>query len=225
MKSIRLTFFSSVFIALSVLFSCGSGSEDSDQIVHDTLAVITTKVQQCSRLYGAEYRVRKIITHNEAVKFHGSIFNQHFSVQLPFSSRKIAIPIDATFKGGIDFSKFSADNVRRYGEQIEIILPDPEIVLTSSRIDHVKVRQYAALLRSKYSDEELTRFTRQGRKSILEDVSKTDIVERTRHSAAKLLIPMLMQMGFEQKNIIVTYRKDFNPAKVEILTPSVQAGR
>ena len=221
------TIFICILLSLSMMLTtgCSGNGDESERIERDTLSVLTTKVRQCSRLYSAEYRVRKIVTHDDAVRLQGSLFSRQFSINLPFSKRQIAIPVDATLKGCIDFSEFGADNVVRHGKTIEIILPDPQIVLTSSRIDHKKVKQYVALLRSDFSDEELTRFAQEGRKSILEDIAKTDIIERTRHNAARLLIPMIMQLGFEEQHITVTYRKDFDPQQVKTITKSVEAGR
>ena len=204
--------------------SCG-GAADSERIERDTLALLTTQVRSCNRLYSAEYRVRKIVTHDDAVKLRGSLFDWQFNIGLPLSTRKIAVPIDATLNGCIDFAHFGKDNVHRHGKAIEIVLPDPQIVLTASRIDHRKVKQYVSLLRSDFSDEELNRFAAEGRKSILEDMAKSDIVERTRHNAALLLIPMLVQLGFDEQDITVTYRKDFDPQRVKVLTQSPQAGR
>ena len=44
------------------------------------------------------------------------------------SNRKVAIPMDATLKAYVDFSGFSAKNVNRQGDKIEIILPDPKVM-------------------------------------------------------------------------------------------------
>ena len=91
----------------------------------DTMAVMITQIQKCSRLYAAEYHVRKIITHEDQKKISGSIMKQDFSVNLPIGTRKVAIPIDATLKAYIDFSKFSDNNLRKNGDKVEVILPDP----------------------------------------------------------------------------------------------------
>ena len=124
---LRLLLISLPFCLLP-LTGCGS-SDGKETIERDTLALLTTKIQQCSRLYSAEYRVRKIVTHEDAVRLQGSLFNQQFSITMPFSSRKLAVPIDATLKGCIDFSAFGKDNVHRIGKKIELVLPDPQIIL------------------------------------------------------------------------------------------------
>ena len=61
------------------------------------------------------------------------------NITLPLGQRKVAIPMEATLKAYVDFAEFSADNVRRDSTHIELILPDPRIVLTSSRIDHNEI--------------------------------------------------------------------------------------
>ena len=58
--------------------------------------------------------------------------------------RKVAIPIDVTLKGYIDFADFTVDNVSREGDLLVITLPDPKVMLTASKIDHKKARQYVS---------------------------------------------------------------------------------
>ncbi len=124
--------------------------------------------------------------------------------------RKIAIPIDATLKAYIDFDGFSAENVERDGTKITITLPDPKVKLTSTKVDHRNVKKYVALLRSDFTDQELTSYERQGRAAIIAAVPETGIVESARQNAARTLIPMMMQMGFSEQDITITFRKDMD---------------
>ena len=107
----------------------------------------------------------------------GRVLSHDYDINLPLGKRKIAIPVDATVKAYIDFAGFSDANVRRDSTQIEIVLPEPRIVLTSSRIDHNGIREYVALTRRNFSDEELSAYERQGRDAIIADVAQTDIIE------------------------------------------------
>lgn len=173
----------------------------------DTMAVMITQIQKCSRLYAAEYHMRKIITHEDQKKISGSIMKQDFSVNLPIGTRKVAIPIDATLKAYIDFSKFSDNNLRKNGDKVEVILPDPQIMMTATKVDHKGVRQYVPLTRGNFSDEELTQYSTQGRTAIINDIPSLGLMETSREHAARTIIPILKGMGFKEENIKVTFRK------------------
>lgn len=180
----------------------------------DTLPVMIMHIQKCSRLYTTEYHVRKIITHDDQLALKGKLAGHDYNVSLPFGKRKIAIPVDATVKAYIDFASFSESNVRRDSSHIEILLPDPRIVLTSTRIDHNAIKEYVALTRRNFSDEELAAYERQGRSAILSDIATTDILEQARLSAANTLIPMLQQLGYRQENIKISFSRDFNSGDI-----------
>lgn len=206
-------------ILVLTLMSCG-GSTDSDRPDVDSLPILVSKIQTCSRLYTTEYQVHKIVTHDDELTFNGSIFGHKFNWKVPAGDRKVAIPMYATLKGYIDFSGFSADNVRRDSSRIEIILPDPQVVLTSSKIDHKRVVDRVAMLRSRFSDKELSNFERQGRQSIIESIPKLDIQERTRASATRLLIPILEQFGYSPNNITISFRKELTPDSIPVIDRS-----
>ena len=144
----------------------------------------------------------------------GRVLSHDYDINLPLGKRKIAIPVDATVKAYIDFAGFSAANVRRDSTHIEIVLPEPRIVLTSSRIDHNGIREYVALTRRNFSDEELSAYERQGRDAIIADVAQTDIIENARIGAANVLIPMIEQMGFSPENITISFSRDYKPRDI-----------
>lgn len=190
--------------------SCSSRSGETERAV-DTLQVLVTQIQQCSRLYTAEYQIHKIVTHDDVLRLQGQLTGQDYDVSLPLlGDRKIAIPIDATLKAYIDFDGFSAENVERDGTKITITLPDPKVKLTSTKVDHRNVKKYVALLRSDFTDQELTSYERQGRAAIIAAIPETGIVESARQNAARTLIPMMMQMGFSEQDITITFRKDMD---------------
>ena len=178
---------------------------------------MVTKVRQCSRLYTAEYQVRKIVTLDDRKRLEGTFMSQDFSLELPAGRRKVAIPIEATLKAYINFATFGEDNVRRRGNKLEIILPDPKVVLTSSKVDHEGIRQYVALTRSRFTDEELASLERQGRESILQSVTQMGILETARESAARTLAPLLAELGFQERDIKITFRKEFTQADLGTL--------
>lgn len=193
-----------------------TGGDDSTERV-DTIPMMVMQIQKCSRLYSAEYQLHKIITHKDNRKLKGSILGQGFGIDLPIGKRKIAIPIEATVKAYIDFSDFSEKNVKRNGDNIEIILPDPKVVITSTRINHDEVKQYVAFLRRNFSDEELTAYEHEGRQAIVQELPQLGIIEMARQSAASTLIPMIEQMGYGEENVKITFRKNFSVSDFKTL--------
>ncbi len=201
-----------------LLFSCSnSQGEQQAETTIDTIPQMATLIQKTSKLYTSEYRVHKIITHDDQLQLKGSIMKQDFTINLPAGKRKIAIPIDATLKAYIDFSSFSEKNIRRNGQKITIILPDPKIVLTGTKVNHQDIKQSVALLRENFSDEELTDYERQGRASIVNSIPKMGVIDNARESAAHVIIPMVTMMGFKESDITVEFRKDFTLNDLEQL--------
>ena len=197
-----------------LLFSCGKGKEQKTGQTNyqsiDTVPMLVMQVQKCSRLYTTEYRVHKIVTHDDVMRLRGQLFSADYNVQLPFGDRKVAIPMDATLKAYIDFSEFSEKNVRRDGDRITITLPDPRVMLTDSKIDQEGIREYVSMTRSHFSDRELADYEQQGREAIIASIPQLGIVETARESAARLLVPMLVSMGFAEENVTVTFSRDFS---------------
>ena len=213
MKYLRYIFPVLLFMAVA----CRGGHDAGLPEVTDTLPLMIQQIRQCSKLYTAEYRVHKIVTHSDNVQLDGRLLHKDFNVDIPLGDRRVAIPIDATIKAYIDFSNFDESSVVRNGEDIEIILPDPRIVLTSTRIDHAAIRQYVPMLRSNFSDEELAAYERQGLQAIINDIAHMGIIETSRHSAAATLIPMLEQLGYGEEHITVTYRRHFGLRDIKML--------
>ena len=205
-------------LALPLLIACHStDQEETVETAVDTTAVLVTQIQQCSRLYTAEYQVRKIITHEDERKIEGSIMKSSFKIPLPMGKRRIAIPIEAKVKAYIDFSDFSEENVHKRGEKIEIVLPDPRISMTSTKVVRDEVREYVPLLRSDFTDEELTQYEKEGRQAIIHDIPKMGIIDMARQNAAALLIPMMEQLGYKQEAITITFRKEFTLSDLSTL--------
>ena len=194
-----------------LVFSACSEKQPTEEKANviDTIPVMVMQIQKCSRLYTAEAHVHKIITHDDQLNLKGSFMKKDFNIHIPGSNRKVAIPMDATIKAYVDFEGFSQKNVSRKGDKIEIILPDPKLVLTNSKIDHKAVKQYVSLTRSNFTDAELTKLEQQGRQSIINDIPNIDLMEQAQFSAANTLIPMLIDMGFKEENIKISFRKKF----------------
>lgn len=205
MRSYTISF---CVVMLLLLCACGKKQTPTSTEHVDTIPMLILQIQKCSRLYAAECRMRKIVTHDDRAQVQGQFMKHDYNIDLPLGQRKVAIPIEATVKAYIDFSAFSDANVRRTGQKIEVTLPDPSIVLTATRIDHKAVKQHVPLTRRNFSDEELASYERQGRQTIIDAIPQTDIVAMARESAARTLIPMLMRAGFAEQDITVSFRKD-----------------
>jgi hypothetical protein len=154
--------------------------------------------------------VHKIVTHDDVVRLKGNLLQKDFDIRLPLGERKIAIPMDATLKAYIDFSDFSEANIERDGDRITILLPDPKVTLTSTKINQKEVKQYVGLTRSQFTDKELTSYEQQGRKAILDNVAHMDILPTAQANAARVLVPMLTQMGYREENITIAFRRNLN---------------
>ena len=209
-----------VLVIVGGLYFCGDWRVQSDDDAKqeaaiaqgiDTVPMLIMQVQKCSKLYTAEYRVHKIVTHDDALRLKGSLLKKQFDIKLPMADRKIAIPIDAKLKAYIDFSDFSEKNIERDGKKITILLPDPQVSMTSSKIDQKNVRQYVALTRSDFSDAELADYQQQGRKAIIESIPKMGILESAQRNAAKVLVPMLKELGYAEEDITIAFRKQYGP--------------
>ena len=191
-------------------FACGGKEKnDNSSPVMDTIPMMVMQIQKCAKLYTAEYQVHKIVTHDDQMKLKGSFLQKEFDITLPLGKRKIAIPMDASLKAYVDFSSFSEQNIRRRGDKIEIILPDPKVEMTSSKINHQEIKRHVSLLRGNFTDEELSLYEKQGRAAIINDIPKMGIIHMAQENAANTLIPMIQQMGFAQSDITITFRKKY----------------
>ena len=199
----------SFFILLAVGCTNKKSTEEPAAKAIDTIPMLVTQVQQCSRLYTTEYHIHKIVTHDDKMKLSGSFLKQDFSINLPLGDRRIAIPMDATLKAYIDLSSFSNKNIQRNGKELIVTLPDPKIVLTSTKIDHKDVKQYVALTRQNFTDAELTGYEAQGRRQIIDAIPQMGIIEQAQASAARQLVPVFTSMGYKESDITISFRKKF----------------
>ena len=197
-------------LVLSTCWSCRSDESPQPAAQPEERPNLVTQVQKCARLYTTEYHIHKIVTHDDVLRLKGSLLARDFNIALPLGERKIAIPMDATLKAYIDFSQFTEDNVEHDGERITILLPDPQVVMTSTKIDRDKVREYVGLTRSHFTDKELTAYEQQGRQAILNTIPELGITEAAQANAAQVLVPMLVEMGYREENITIAFRKNLN---------------
>jgi len=203
-----------LFIVLAMLAVCCTNVEKTSNDPQTETVSIATLISRQSRLYTSEYIVHKIVTHNDLRKLKGSLFGIKFNQTISIGDRKIAIPIDVTLQAYIDFSEVSEENIEiveeKEGDILHITLPDPKIVVASSKVDNKGIRTKVSWLRNDFKDSELTDFTQQGMASILRSVPQMGIIESARENAASLLIPLLADMGYEKENIVITFRKKYD---------------
>lgn len=187
---------------------CSTHSEEQEA-ASDSIPILITQVQRCAKLYTAEYHIHKIVTHEDGLHLKGSFLQKLFDIKLPVGERKIAIPMQATLKAYIDFSNFSEQDVERQGKHITIYLPDPKVVMTSSKIQQEKIREYVPLMRSSFTDRELSDYELQGRASIIQSIPRLGILKMAQANAARVLVPMIRQMGYQESDITITFRKEY----------------
>ena len=211
-KMFSYRFVSIIMLSVTVmLMACGQKTEtekSSESVVIDTIPQMVMQIQQCSRLYTTEVKVHKIVTHDDVVRLKGNLMNKQFNIPLPLGDRKIAIPMDATLKAYIDFSEFDERSIERDGDKITILLPDPQVVLTSSKINQKEIKEYVGLVRAHFSDSEMSNYEQQGRQAIINGIPDMHIIETAQANAARVLVPMMVQMGYREENITIAFRKN-----------------
>lgn len=186
-----------------------SSSQKKNATPIDTTKILVRQVQECTRLYTAEVEVKKVVTHDDDVNLKATILSKKIDLGLPLGKRKVAIPMEATLKAYVDFSDFSEANIKRNGDKIEIVLPDPKVVMTQTKVRNEEIKKNVPFLRSDFTDEEMTKYEAQGREDIISAIPAMNIIPTAQEGAAKVLIPLLEQLGFKEENIIVTFRKEF----------------
>ena len=212
----KTTFYFVIVLCLSLLSACRGEETQAEVVRVDTLSLVM-QVKECARLYTAEYEVHKLVLKDDPLRVKGNLFQRAFDVKVPIGERKVMIPLDVTLKAYIDFTGFDEKNVLRSGDRIVVTLPDPRVVVTSSRINHDEVKQFVSLTRSDYTSAELADFTRQGEDEILASVPQLGILEMARENAAHVLVPMVTRVGYDDRNIVISFRKDFTTADMPLL--------
>ena len=78
-----------------MLFACKGEKADEGGTYQatDTLPMLITQIQDCSRLYTAEVKVHKIVTHDDVIRLRGSLLQKDFNLKVPLGERKIAINV------------------------------------------------------------------------------------------------------------------------------------
>ena len=168
---------------------------------------LVLRISEQSKLHVAECQVHKVITHRDLLQWEASIPGLDIKRTFSVGNRKIAIPIDVELRVYIDFSNFGEEQVEASGDSIHILLPNPQIVVSSSQIDHKGIRQYADFIRNEYSDEEMNRLARHGVQSVLRDAAGTDLLRTAQANARAILVPLITRLGYREECIRITFRE------------------
>ena len=193
--------------------ACGGDKENRNDVAEnnsatDNIPMLIREIRKCSKLYTSEYNIRKIVTYSDEPRLKGKVLGHEVDMKMPVGDRKIAIPMNVTLKGYIDFSDFSEKNVRREGKRIVVTLPQPQVAVTASKIDQAGIKEYVSIIRSRFSDEEMAEFEKQGRQAVVNSIPRLDINETTAVNAAKILIPMIVKMGYDEKMITIELKNE-----------------
>lgn len=207
-KSISLL---SLFVCCVLTISCRQEAAPVDEpVTQDSLPNLITQVRKCSRLYTTEYHIHKIVTHDDVVRLKGNFLKKDFNIALPLGERKIAIPMDATVKAYIDMEGITEDNIERNGDHLTLILPDPKLMLTSSKIQQKEIREYVGVMRSHFTDREMASYEQQGRQAIINHLTDLDFLRTAQENATRVLVPLLVQLGYKEENITIAFRKNLS---------------
>ena len=190
--------------------ACGGGekAESQEEPAIDSIPLLVSQIQRCSRLYTTEYRIHKLISCESNRQVSG--FGISFGLDI-FGDRKIIIPMDATLKGYVDMSLVKVHNINRQGDKITVTLPDPQVMMTSTEIDHENIKEFVTGFRDDFTDQEMASFEAQGRKAIINEIPELGIERTARENAVRILVPIITQMGFREQDITIQFRTDYNP--------------
>lgn len=182
-----------------VVTSCSTGNKVSPEDVVKGL-------KKSDKLYVTECAVHKLITANDLNKVNGSVMGKKFSFNMSIGDRKIAIPMNCVLKAYVDFDSLKVEDVNITENGIMLMLDEPKVEMTSSKIDHVAIKEFTGILRSSFSDEEMTDLERQGRDAVLASIPNMGIVENAKQNAVATLIPILMNSGFASDEIQIDFK-------------------
>ncbi len=159
------------------------------------------------RLYTVQYNIHKILTYEDVSMLEGTLFGEKISIPIP-GDRKIALPVDATIKAYVEFDDFTMDHVVIEGNQIVLQLKEPRLEMTSAVIDYDHEKEYLSWNRSKFSEAEKESLLRVGKKKILQEMRRSDVMDRSRKSAYAAISPILKAGGWDPEHITIRFRNE-----------------
>lgn len=175
----------------------------------DSVRRLVMTVRSSARLCVTEMQVHKLVTNTDEPVLTGQVLGMPVNMPTRIGKRRVLIPLDVTIKAYIDLQHFDERNVERTDSTLIVTLPDPQVVITASKIDNKGIRQYVDMARSRYTDAEITALARQGEDSIARHMAHYGIEREAQRSAANQLLPLLQQMGYKESQVTVRFKKTF----------------
>ena len=167
-------------------------------------------IRDCKELEVAEFNFHKIIVERSTVSALGIA---GFGLA-SFPERTLILPVDVKVVGKIDFSNVTNDNIIHDGDKVVFTLPDPTLQIGPIRRDNEmreKASKEGGLHGGSFSDEEVQKFEKQAKDSILIERTLKMMTERTRENAASILIPLISSAtGVSDDKISVQFNSDLN---------------
>jgi len=168
------------------------------------------RIRECKDLKVAEFNFHKIIVERSTVSLLGIADFEMGS--LP--EKTLILPVDVKVVGKIDFSNVTNDNLIYDGDKVVFTLPDPTLKIVSLDPDY-EMRERASREQwyrgGDFSDEEVQKFEKQAKDSILIERTLKMMTERTRENAASVLIPLIsLATGVSDDKISVQFNSDLN---------------
>jgi p-aminobenzoyl-glutamate transporter AbgT len=56
----------------------------------------------------------------------------------------------------------------------------------------------------------MSSYEQQGREAIIASIPDLGIIETAKANAARVLVPMLVEMGYREENVTIAFRKEFS---------------
>lgn len=167
-------------------------------------------IRDCSDLEVAVFNFHKIIVERSTVSALGIA---GFGLA-SFPERTLILPVDVKVVGKIDFSNVTKDNLIHDGDKVVFTLPDPTLKIGSLDPDY-EMRERASREQwyrgGSFSNEEVQKFEKQAKDSILIERTLKMMTERTRENAASVLIPLIsLATGVSDDKISVQFNSDLN---------------
>jgi hypothetical protein len=63
----------------------------------------------------------------------------------------------------------------------------------------------------------MANYEQQGRASMIESIPRLGIIPIAQENAARVLIPLIMQMGYQEQDIIIQFRKEYGLEDIKSL--------
>ncbi len=169
------------FLLMMVLAFCGCNSNRASE------EQLRSEISRIPMLYTVEAEVEVL------VEGHGE--NGTAEWKAMFGTRDIILPVRANVKAGIDLSKITQLEID--GDRVYVTLPDPVIEVESTEIPWGEVVSSVTGLRDQFSNREKEFLTDKGKKDLVRQIEKLDIVAPAQEHAEQIMTTFFNRMGYK----------------------------